>query len=155
MLKVFVTDAVVSKGYDGAPALRFSEDGASVRFRIGESVYDKRAENNTRWINLSVKAFGQLCERIKKMQLKELSHVNIVGRLDEDIWTDPSTNEKKSVFVIIADEIEYASSTGGRSKEGQPTENPLGSPTPPTQANSGFTGYENFGDGFFGAEPGK
>ena len=137
MLKVFVTDAVVSKGYDGAPALRFSEDGASVRFRIGESV------------------FGQLCERIKKMQLKELSHVNIVGRLDEDIWTDPSTNEKKSVFVIIADEIEYASSVGGRSKEGQPAENPLGSPTPPAQANSGFTGYENFGDGFFGAEPGK
>ena len=35
MLKVFATDVVISKGYDGAPALKFSEKGDSVRFRIG------------------------------------------------------------------------------------------------------------------------
>ena len=84
MLKVIATDVVISKGYDGAPALRFSEKG--VRFRVGKKVYDTRAENNQRWINLSVKAFGQTSERIKKMQLKEGSFVNILGRLDEDVW---------------------------------------------------------------------
>ena len=46
MLKVIATDAVISKGYDGAPALKYSESGESVRFRIGKKVYDTRAENN-------------------------------------------------------------------------------------------------------------
>ena len=88
MFKVIATDVVISKGYDGAPALKFSENGESVRFRIGKKVYDTRAENNTRWVNLSVKAFGPVCERIKKMQLKESSFINILGRLDEDVWED-------------------------------------------------------------------
>ena len=93
MLKVIASDVVISKGYDGAPALRFSEKG--VRFRVGKKVYDTRAENNQRWINLSVKAFGQTSERIKKMQLKEGSFVNILGRLDEDVWEDPRPTKKR------------------------------------------------------------
>ena len=44
MLKVFATQVVVSKGYDNTPALRFSENGDSVRFRIGKKVYDPHAE---------------------------------------------------------------------------------------------------------------
>ena len=52
MFKVIATDAVISKGFEGAPALRYSESGESVRFRIGKKVYDTRAENNQRWINL-------------------------------------------------------------------------------------------------------
>ena len=99
MFKVIATDVVISKGYDGAPALKFSENGESVRFRIGKKVYDTRAENNTRWVNLSVKAFGPVCERIKKMQLKESSFINILGRLDEDVWEDSTTHEKRSAMV--------------------------------------------------------
>ena len=34
MFKVIATDVVISKGYDGAPALKFSENGESVRFRM-------------------------------------------------------------------------------------------------------------------------
>lgn len=105
MFKVIATDVVISKGYDGAPALKFSENGESVRFRIGKKVYDTRAENNTRWVNLSVKAFGPVCERIKKMQLKENSFINILGRLDEDVWEDSTTHEKRSAMVVILDEI--------------------------------------------------
>ena len=48
MLKVFATQVVVSKGYDNTPALRFSENGDSVRFRIGKKVYDPHAENDSR-----------------------------------------------------------------------------------------------------------
>lgn len=36
MIKAFVTDAVVSKGYNGQDALKYSEDGKSVRFRIAK-----------------------------------------------------------------------------------------------------------------------
>ena len=60
MLQFIATNAVISRGFDNKAALKFSDDGNIVRFRIGERVYDKNAENNTRWINLNVKAFGNL-----------------------------------------------------------------------------------------------
>ncbi len=150
MFKVIATDVVISKGYDGAPALRFTESGESVRFRIGKKVYDTRAENNARWINISVKAFGPVCERIKKMQLKESSFINILGRLDEDIWEDSVTHEKKSAMVIILDEIEFCSSGGGKQKNGNAEGQPKAAATSaPTSAGSempgNFTGFEAFG----------
>lgn len=43
MLKVFATQVVVSRGYDGAAAIKFSEKGDAVRFRIGKKVYDPMA----------------------------------------------------------------------------------------------------------------
>ncbi len=157
MLKVFATQVVVSKGYDGAAALRFSEKGDSVRFRIGKKVYDPHAENDSRWVNLSVKAFGNVCERIKKMQLKEGSYINLIGRLDEDSWTDQNTGENKSMMVIILDDIEYASG-GGKSKDGQasgqqqkpaPQNTSAPAPAPAVENPGNFTGYEPFGGGSF------
>ena len=149
MFKVIATDVVISKGYDGALALRFSENGESVRFRIGKKVYDTRAENNTRWVNLSVKAFGSVCERIKKMQLKESSFINILGRLDEDVWEDSTTHEKKSAMVVILDEIEYCSG-GGKQKTEEAGDPPKSAAAPDSKASGGdmpgnFTGFEPFG----------
>ena len=156
MLKVFATQVVVSKGYDGAAALRYSEKGDSVRFRIGKKVYDPHAENQARWVNLSVKAFNGVCERIKKMQLKEGSYVNLIGRLDEDSWTDQNTGESKSMMVIILDDIEYASG-GGKSKENQAggaqtnaaSQNGAAQSAPAAETPGNFTGYEPFGSGSF------
>lgn len=150
MFKVIATDVVISKGYDGAPALKFTESGESVRFRIGKKVYDTRAENNARWMNISVKAFGPVCERIKKMQFKESSFINILGRLDEDIWEDSVTHEKKSAMVIILDEIEFCSSGGGKQKNGNAEGQPKAAATSaPVSAGSempgNFTGFEAFG----------
>lgn len=164
MLEVIATSAVVSRGYDGAAALRFSEKGDAVRFRIGKKVYDTRAENNTRWINLTVKAFGDICERIKKMQLKEGSFINFRGRLDEDVWTDQQTGESKSTMVVVLDDIEYA---GGKPKENQESNKQQNGTAPNTgaaapaqpaaqsaggQMPNGFTGYEPFGGGSFFSE---
>ena len=153
MFKVFATDVVVSKGYDNSSALKFSDDGTSVRFRIGKKVYDTRAENNTRWVNVSVKAFGTVCERIKKMQLKEGSFIHIAGRLDEDNWVDTTTNEKKSQIVIILDEIEYASGGGNKSKDNQqanaaPATTPA-APASTPESSPNFEGYTPFGGGSF------
>ena len=137
MLKVFATQVVISRGYDGAAAIKFSEKGDAVRFRIGKKVYDPNSENNARWVNLAVKGFGPICERIKKMQLK-------------DVWEDQQTHEKKSAMVIILDDIEYASG-GGKSKDNQNTNEAQGHPAAPAAAvpanNGGFTGYESFGGG--------
>ena len=163
MFKIIATNVVISHGYNGANALKFSDNGGSVRFRIGKKVYDPKAKDNARWINMSVKAFGNVCERIKKMQLKESSFINIEGRLDEEFWDDPNTHEEKSQFVIVLDDVEYASSgEGGKSKDSQ-NQNasaqpaapvPQGDPVPQADTNnatagSGFTGYEPFGSGGF------
>lgn len=69
MIKMVITGAFVSKGFDDNPAIRFF-DGANnsqvVSFRIGEKVYDSKADNNYRWLNFTVKGFGGLCERVKR-----------------------------------------------------------------------------------------
>ena len=91
------------------------------------------------------------------MQLKEGSFVNLVGRLDEDVWEDSNTHEKKSAMVIILDDIEYASG-GGKSKDNQNTDQaansapavPEAAPAAPqAPTNGGFTGYEPFGGNSF------
>lgn len=168
MIKLILTNVVISNGYNGVPALRYSENGNSVRFRVGSKVYDTRAENNTRWINLSVKAFDHACERIKSMKLKEGSFVNLFGRMDQEIWTDKETNEQKSQLVLILEDAEYAAGGGGK-KENQTSgqsqnggTNASAAPAPaastsaasapaasaaPAAESGNFTGYEPFGGG--------
>lgn len=169
MLKMIITDAGISKGYGDKPALRFSEKEGSniVRFRIGKRVYDNRRDGNHRWINLNVKAFGGVCERIRKMKLKEGSYVNIIGRYDEESWTDDDSGEVRTSPVVIVDEIEYCYSGSGqkdgKSGESQPSdkEEGNGEPRPPAADSPGgqpepeappatpnnFTGFNAFGGG--------
>ena len=119
MMKIFISDAVVSRGYDGAPAIRLfnSENGGEFAvFQVGIRKYDSRAENNHRWVNLKVKAFGDLCERIKKMSLKEGSFISLCGDYDEERWMDKDTGEGRSAPVIVLDDIKF-SHTGGQKKE--------------------------------------
>lgn len=158
MLKVFATQVVISRGYDNKPAIsitRGNDSAASVRFRIGKKVYDPKAENNTRWLNYSVKGFGPIVDRIEKMQLKEGSFINIEARLDEDTWEDQTTKEKKSCPVLILDEIEYASGGGksnnnGNATNGTSNQAPAQAPAANTSDGTGdFTGYEPFGGNSF------
>ena len=156
MLKVFATDVIVSKGYENQGAVRFTEDGSVVRFRIGKKVYDKNAENNQRWINFAVKGFAPIVERVRKMQLKEGSLIHITGRLDEESWVaDQTTGATKSQTVIILEDIDYASGGGGK-KEGQNQQNGSAPPATPAadtnttpEASPNFEGYSNFGGGSF------
>ena len=126
-----------------------------VRFRIGKKVYDPKAENNTRWLNYSVKGFGPIVDRIEKMQLKEGSFINIEARLDEDTWEDQTTKEKKSCPVLILDEIENAagggkSNSNGNATNGTSNQAPAQAPAANTgDSSGGFTGYEPFGGNSF------
>ena len=158
MLKVFATQVVISRGYDNKPAIsitRGNDSAASVRFRIGKKVYDPKAENNTRWLNYSVKGFGPIVDRIEKMQLKEGSFINIEARLDEDTWEDQTTKEKKSCPVLILDEIEYApgggkSNSNGNATNGTSNQAPAQAPAANTgDGTGGFTGFEPFGGNSF------
>lgn len=108
MIKVFITSARVSAGYNGGEAVTFSGDNNSfAKFRIGVKIYDKNAEGNNRWLNYNVKAFGPIAERVGRMKLAAGSHINVVGRFDEDSWTDKETGESRTAPVIYLEEIEY------------------------------------------------
>lgn len=162
MLKIIITDASVSKGYEDNPALRFFDgDGGSVSsvfFRIGKRVYDSRCEDNHRWINLNVKAFGDVCERIRKMKLKAGSFVNIVGRYDEEVREDKDTNETRRYPVVIVEDIEFCySGSGQKGGKGDAQDAPAPSQPPAPAQNQGqpsappppmpdnFTGYSALG----------
>ena len=118
MLKLIITEAVVSKGYNDDPAVRYfssnSENAGQVaNFRIGKRVYDSKAEKNHRWLNFTVKAFGDMCERVKRMKLNDGSYINIIARYDEETWETKDTHETRTGVVLYLDEIEYASSGNG------------------------------------------
>ena len=91
MMLQLVTDAVISKGYGGAPAFHSSEDGRMLSFKIGCKVYDKRADKETRWVNFNVNAFDDLAERVRRMNLKEGSHINVMGNFDMKPWVNRET----------------------------------------------------------------
>ena len=158
MLMFFASDVLVSKGYQNAPALKFSEKGDFVRFRVGQKIYDPRAEDNHRWINITIKSFDPaLVDRIRKMGLKEGSFISLSGRYDEDVWEDEETKEKRSMPCVILDNLEY-SGGGKRSGDGQkaasntqndstPAPAPAADPHEGFQMPSNFTGYEGFGGG--------
>ena len=167
MIKTVVTEAIVSKGYEGADAVKITQGEKSniARFRIGTKVYDPKEENGSRWFNLSVKAFGSVCERIKKMQLKDGSYINLSGRLDEESWEDKNTHEKKKMTVLIADEVEYCyAGNNGANKQNTASEGQPAAPQASTPAQNqapanttpapteGFTGFQPFGgqNSFFG-----
>ena len=140
MLKFFATDVSVSKGYDGSPALRFSESDvvSRVRYRVGKRVYDSRCENNHRYINLRVKASGDLCEWIRKMKLKEGSFINISGRYDEETIKDDETGKEKTYPIIILDDIKFCftgSKKNGQSENEAPGDG-YGTPPLPSMAVS-------------------
>ena len=175
MLKMIVTEAVVAKGFEDAPAIRFidSEGGGQIaNFRIGKRVYDGKAPDNHRWLNFTVKAFGGMCERIKRMKLKEGSYINIVARYDEETWTVRDSGETRTSVVLYLDEIEYASNgngqKGSQNNSGGSAPQNAGSPptpqgqqphpqgqqlpqgqTPPAPAPmpSNFTGFEGYAGG--------
>jgi len=154
MMQFFVTDAIISKGPKDKPALRYSESGKAVQFRIGKRVYDKREEDNQRWVNINVKVLDEaLCERIRKMKLDAGSFVHISGRYDEDVWT--ADDKTMRAPVIIIEHIEYAYSGNGKNKQSGDNGTASGAQSPPPdptadstpETSSGFTGFQNFGDG--------
>lgn len=157
MLKFFASNVVVSKGYQNSPAVKFSEKGDFVRFRVGQKVYDPRADDNHRWINLTIKCFdAALVDRIRKMGLKEGSFISLSGRYDEDVWEDEESKEKRSMPCIILDELEFSGGGSGKKSENGNSASQNTTPAPATpavtpqegqQMPGNFTGYEGFGGG--------
>jgi single-strand DNA-binding protein len=152
MMLQLVTDAVISKGYGGAPAFHSSEDGRMLSFKIGCKVYDKRADKETRWVNFNVNAFDDLAERVRRMNLKEGSHINVMGNFDMKPWVNRETGEITTWPTIRAVNIEYAASAlpkqdAQTAQKAVPVQDKQEQSTLPPEQLPGFTGYEPFGGG--------
>jgi single-strand DNA-binding protein len=79
-----------------------------LRFRVVTSDRSKNEETGT-WedVNTSwwtVKAWRKVAEQAKGT-LKKGQEVVIVGKMREDNWTNPTTNEKRTSYEINADTI--------------------------------------------------
>lgn len=150
MLSITITDAVISKGYNGAPAFYSSDDGRIFSFKVGTKVYDKKAENQTRWLNFNVNAFDDVAGRVRKMNLKEGSHINLAGDFDMKPWVNRTTGEVTTWPTIKLSVIEYATppSRSEPQQQAQATAaaaETSGQELPRPEQLSNFTGYEHFG----------
>ena len=136
---VCITKAVVSPGYDKTEALKFSDSGEAVRFRVGIPHYDANAENNTFWENETVKAFGTVCEQVKKMKLKEGSLISFVGEKIYDSWEDEETGEIKHASAIKLFKVEYAGSGKKSDSDDDEDEEEVPKSKPKATAKKGTT----------------
>jgi len=136
---VCITKAVVSPGYDKTEALKFSDSGEAVRFRVGIPHYDANAENNTFWENETVKAFGPVCEQVKKMKLKEGSLISFVGEKIYDSWEDEETGEIKHASAIKLFKVEYAGSGKKSDSDDDDDEEEVPKSKPKATAKKGTT----------------
>lgn len=144
MNKVAFIDVVISNGYNKEPAVRFNDESTVFSFRFGDKIYDPKAENNTRWLNMTAKGFGNICKTVQKMKLSGGSHVTMFGKLTEEEWTD-NEGEVKRRQVFVADEIFYAS--GGKKSESD-ADAAGGKSNAGKEEEGKFTGFErpeNFG----------
>ena len=118
MNKTLVTNAIVQEGYKEEPALKFfGEDDKCVSFQVSEPYYDPKADKKTGWNNWYLKAFGIHCERIKKMKLKAGSRISFSGSIKTESWRNKE-NEKRQRNYVLLDDIEYCSSGGKKSQDG-------------------------------------
>lgn len=138
MIQTTITNAVVSKGYNGAPPVIYFDEGNVAVFRVGIKQYDKNAEDKTHWVNIEARASGVMAKRIEKMQIKEGTHVSLCGKMIETEWENKKTNRMEKSFVIHLSDIEFVNSGKKDEEKGdaaKKSEQRLG---------DNFTGYESF-----------
>jgi single-strand DNA-binding protein len=73
---------------------------ASNQYRLGQ---DGQKQTVTSWI--PVKGFGKVAERLQN-QVTKGTRLIVVGRLQEETWTDKQTNQKRSRLVVVAESFE-------------------------------------------------
>ncbi len=146
--------AVVCKGFDNNEPLRFSETGESVCFRVSIPHYDPNAEDKTFWENATLKAYGSVCEEIKRLDLKAGSCISYVGKKIVGTFPDSEGEIKKKIFIKLL-EVNFALSGNGRRStssddaetENQPTKPKVSGNATSAKAPSkkSATESENFG----------
>ena len=108
-------------------------------------------------MNWNVVAYAHMCERVEKMQLKEGSYINLVGRITEESFTEQQSQKEITYPVLILEDIEYAM-TGGKKENAQDAANTgnsgnttaSGTPSGASeQSEGGFEGFQPYSGASF------
>lgn len=120
-LQFVMSNARIGKGYDNEAAIKYNEQGTFCSFQLAVSEYDKKAPNNTKWINIPVKCINaKLIERIQKCNLDEGSVINALIKIDSDSYTDKNQKKKTVLVYILTDfELTFASKPKENANNGQ------------------------------------
>ena len=144
MNKLIVTTATVQRGYQDAPAIKyFGEENSCAEFTASEPYFDPKAEKHTSWNNWSVKAFRSMCDKIKKMGLKEGSRITFCGSVRTEKWRSKDGDSRQRFYVMLED-IEYASA--GTKKAADPDPEPVKVLEKETEPDSGAGDFTLFDD---------
>lgn len=105
MRKFSATHAYVSKGYEGAPAIKFNEAGTACNFRCGIQEYDAQKKENF-WSNITCRAFGDALKSIQRMKIDAGACVNLYGTERTERYEKDGKTQYTTVYIVEG--IEYA-----------------------------------------------
>ena len=105
MRKFSTTHAYVSKGFEGAPAIKFNEAGTACNFRCGIQEYDAQKKENF-WSNITCRAFGDALKSIQRMKIDAGACVNIYGTERTERYEKDGKTQYTTVYIVEG--IEYA-----------------------------------------------
>jgi single-strand DNA-binding protein len=99
--------------------LRFTPKGtavAQIGIAVNESYTTSDGEKREKTIFLDVKVWGKLAELCAEY-LKKGSSALFIGKLDQEVWDDKQTGQKRSKIVIVADQVRFL---GGKQNSERP-----------------------------------
>ena len=104
MVPIFISNALVSDGFNNAPALRQQANG-EVLFNVGHRIPDPQAQGGSRWINFEITVPPALVPLLNQLSIKAKTWVNILATVDTRATMDKN-GQTKNHRVYIARFIE-------------------------------------------------
>lgn len=98
MVPIFISNALVSDGFNNAPALRQQANG-EVLFNVGHRVADPQAQGGSRWINFEITVPTALVPLLNQLSIKAKTWVNILATVDTRATVDKNGQTKITVYI--------------------------------------------------------
>ncbi len=138
MVPIFISNALISEGFNNSPAFRQQNNG-EVIFNVGHRIADPQAPNGSRWINFEITVPPSLAPAINQMGIQPKTWINILATVDMRLITDKN-GQQKGHRVYIARFLEPVPQSLQKQPHSQPTQTYNGQPqnygnTQPQPAN--------------------
>lgn len=136
----------ISAGYEDRPAIFKNDKGTLAAFKVGYPVYDKNAENNTRWENIDVKIIGEFAKVVDSLKLDAKAVIDFSGEFGFDKYEKDGKTYHRPVITL--DRIARVNSAK-KKEDGEDAPAAAAettAPAEPVAAPSGFAGTEDYPD---------
>ena len=150
MVPIFISNALVSDGFNNAPALRQQANG-EVLFNVGHRIPDPQTPGGSRWINFEITVPPAIAQYLGQLGIKAKAWVNILATVDTRATVDKN-GQTKNNRVYIARFIEPFPQAAPKQQNSQPPVYNNSAPvqnytnnSQPSQQPVGFTGAVEFG----------